>query len=98
MSLSADAAKGEIDPRAAGMLLLFNSMFPTVLGIAFHQKKAARGKFQTGSFQVSPGFVLQDESSFFAETQRGNDRPTAKFQLVVAVQSHAIAVMAIVIQ
>jgi hypothetical protein len=40
----ANPPEGQIDPRAAGTLLLFNSMFPTVLGVAFHQKQAARGE------------------------------------------------------
>jgi hypothetical protein len=54
----ANSPKGQIDSRAAGALLFFNSMFPTVLGVAFHQKKAARGEFQADTFQVSPGFVF----------------------------------------
>jgi hypothetical protein len=44
-SLTANPPKGEIDPRTAGTLFFFNSMFPTVLRVAFHQKEAARGKF-----------------------------------------------------
>ena len=44
-SLTANPPKGEIDPHTAGTLFFFNSMFPTVLRVAFHQKEAARGKF-----------------------------------------------------
>ena len=40
-----NAAKDQIDPRGAGAGFLFNPMFPTVLGVAFHQKQAARGEF-----------------------------------------------------
>jgi hypothetical protein len=42
--------------------------------------------------------MFEDDRSFFSQAERGNDGSFAEFRLVVAMQSHAVTVVSVVVQ
>jgi hypothetical protein len=64
----ADAAERQIDARPAWARFFVDSVFPIVLGLAFHQEQAAGRKFQSNRLQGLVALVLQDEDALFTQT------------------------------
>ena len=96
--LRADAPKRQVDARPARTRFFVDAVLPIALGLARHQQQAARRQIQTDRLYSRSRFVLQGEGAYFPYAHRRNDRSFPELPLVVAVESDAIAVIAIIVE
>ena len=77
MASGEDSAKRQVDARTAGTRFFFDPMLPITLRIALIERNC---RMQVSGEQVSRSvaLVIQDEDSFFTQTQRSQDRSCAQ--------------------
>jgi len=92
------SAKSQVYSRSALARFLSDSVLPMALRFAFHHQKAARFKFQLYRSKKLVCVVLQDHGALFTQTQRRYHGSFPQLWFIIAMESHAISIVAIVIK
>ena len=97
LSLLFYPSKCQIQARLADPGLPRNAMFPVSLCFTFHNQQTARCQCQVKASNIFSILVPQHKASFPAEAERGNHRLLAEFGFIITVHTHAIVLIAVVV-
>src|SRR5215472_10581601 len=93
-----DPTECQVHTGATRTLFLFDAVLPVCLGIAFHQKQAPGFQPKPYGLYRPISFMFQNEGTFFAKADGRYYGAIAQLLFIIAMETHAIAVIAIIVQ